>query len=105
MSVFAEGVPVEYAQPVRAGSRKPMGFQQITVLTSAVGLVVPPGARYAIIQPTGQPVRWRDDGANPTAAIGMRVVVGADLEYVGDLTAIKFIQEAATAVLNVSFYA
>lgn len=104
-SPFADGVPQEFAQPVRAGSRRPIGYSQITSLTAATGLTVPEGARFALIQPTAQNVRFRDDGTDPTATVGMLIVTNDVLEYSGDLTKIKFIEAAASAVLNISFYA
>ena len=85
--------------------RKPLGYQQITVLTSAVGFTSPPkGANRAMLICTGQDVRWRDDGTNPTATVGFLLTTGINYIYEGDLEAIKFIQSAATAVLNISYY-
>lgn len=89
------------------------GYQQITNLTAAVGLTVPArdslgrvgSPTVAYIRCEGQAVRWRDDGVAPTASVGMNLNVGDVLEYDGDLKSIKFIQEAATAKLNVSYYA
>jgi hypothetical protein len=82
-----------------------LGYQQITDLSSAVGLTIPSGATLALIVPETQNVRWRDDGTNPTASVGMPIFVGASLSYDGDLNRIKFIQEAASAKLNISYYA
>jgi hypothetical protein len=89
-----------------------LGYQQITVLTASTPLTVPPRdinglsstPTVAIIVPEGQGVRWRDDGTAPTATIGMPLAAGAVLVYDGDLTRIRFIQQAATATLNVSYY-
>jgi hypothetical protein len=50
-------------------------------------------------------VRWRDDGTAPTASVGMPLAVGVPLQYDGDLTNIKFIETAASAKLNISYYA
>lgn len=80
-----------------------LGYQQILPSTST-GLTVPATATYAIIQAEGQAVRWRDDGTAPTAAIGMVIGVGGELSYDGNLNAIRFIEAAATAKLNVSYY-
>lgn len=83
----------------------PMGFQQVTGLTASTLLTVPAGANMAIIQAQAQAVRWRDDGVAPTATVGVRIAVNETLRYFGgSLTALRFIQEAATAVLNVSYY-
>lgn len=59
----------------------------------------------ALIVPETQNVRWRDDGVAPTASVGMPIVVGASLSYDGDLNKIRFIEETASAKLNVSYYA
>jgi hypothetical protein len=82
----------------------PLGYQQIAVLTAATGLTVPAGARVALIVAEAQAVRWRDDGTNPSATVGMTLAVGDVLEYGGNLAAIKFIEQTASAKLNVSYY-
>ena len=46
----------------------------------------------------------RDDGTAPTASVGMPLAVGVPLQYDGDLTGIKFIEQAASAKLNISYY-
>lgn len=88
--------------------RKPLGYQQITVLSAAVGLTVPQGAQRARIQAQTQSVRWRDDGTNPTGTVGMLLGVTTGpsdyFEYDGDLGAIKFIEAAASAAVNVAYY-
>ena len=82
-----------------------LGYQQITDLSSAVGLTVPSGATMALITPETQAVRWRDDGTAPTAAVGMPIAAGAYFTYDGDLKAIRFIEQTASAKLNISYYA
>jgi hypothetical protein len=82
-----------------------LGYQQITDLSSATGLTVPVGATRALIAPVTQTVRWRDDGVSPTASVGMPVTAGSYLSYDGDLKSVKFIQTAASAELNISYYA
>ncbi len=89
------------------------GFQQIGTLSSAVGLTIPtrdangntckPNA--VLLNPTTQAVRFRDDGTNPTSAIGIRIPAdGVPFYYDGDLTRIRFIETTASAVLNVAYY-
>lgn len=85
------------------------GFQQITALSSAAGLTIPTGVdgqkpNRAVIHCEAQAVRWRDDGSDPSATVGMRLLVGAELVYDGDLAKIKFIEEVAGAKINVSYY-
>jgi hypothetical protein len=82
-----------------------LGYQQITDLSSAVGFTsVPSGAAYVRIQAEDRDVRWRDDGTSPTASVGMLLYEGALIEYEGDFSAIEFIEAAASAILNATFY-
>lgn len=87
------------------------GYGQLTGLTSAKGLpaigspaAIPPDATCAVIVASGQAVRWRDDGTAPTASVGMHLAVGTEFIYTGNLSAIQFIQETATAVVDVTYY-
>lgn len=88
------------------------GYQQITSLSSAANLTVPArdanglNARpvIALITPEGQSVRWRDDGVAPTSTVGMPLAAGVTLQYDGDLSKIQFIEQAASAKLNISYY-
>ena len=82
-----------------------LGYQQITSLSASAALTVPSGATLALIVPETQNVRWRDDGTAPTSSVGMPIFVGASLSYDGDLNRIRFIQQDASATLNVSYYA
>ncbi|HMU86918.1 MAG TPA: hypothetical protein PKC11_04730 [Agitococcus sp.] len=87
------------------GYSKPLGYQQITSLGSAVGFSsVPSRARLVMIQAESQNVRWRDDGVNPTASVGMVIVANDTLFYTGDFSAIKFIEVTGSAKLNIIFY-
>lgn len=80
------------------------GFQQITTVSAAIGLTVPDKTRLAMIQPESQNVRWRDDGTNPTASVGMILVANDILVYSGVLSSIKFIEVTASAKLNITYY-
>lgn len=82
----------------------PKGHAQITSLSSATALTVPAGAAYAIISAETQAVRWRDDGTNPASTVGMPLAAGASFTYYGALSAIKFIEQTASAKINVAFY-
>jgi hypothetical protein len=91
-----------------------LGYQQITSLSSAQGLTVPEidpttGLKcmpvIALITPETQGVRWRDDGTNPSATVGMPLAAGVTLQYDGDLKKIKFIEQTASAKVNISYYA
>jgi hypothetical protein len=89
------------------------GYQQITVLSAAVGLTVPaagvvPASQQkptsARIIPQTQAVRWRDDGTAPTATVGQPLAVGSELIYSGDLNKIQFIEQTASAALNITYF-
>lgn len=88
------------------------GYQQITSLSSSTGLTVPAtdvngligSPVTAYIRCETQSVRWRDDGIAPTAAVGFPLSPGDILMYDGDLKRIKFIQQSASATINVVYY-
>lgn len=92
------------AHPAVPGNLRPLGYQQITSLSSASALTVPRNATVALIQPQTQAVRWRDDGTNPTASVGMPLAVGETLPYTGYLENIRFIQQTASAAINICYY-
>lgn len=81
-----------------------LGFQQITGISASTALTVPDTATYAIIHCTTQATRWRDDGTAPTGTVGMVLAAGGELRYDGNLKAIRFIESAVGAILNVSYY-
>ena len=96
---------------------RPCGYAQFaTQLVAAIDLdnAVTSGKRLslcvgkpnrALIQCEAQDVRWTDDpGVVPTAAVGMLLKANTVLQYTGDLSMLRFIQVAATAILNVSYY-
>lgn len=83
-----------------------LGYTQVTNLTAAVGVgTIPAGAETVLLQCTGQNVRYRDDGTDPTTTIGMVLVANTIYEFtVAQIARMKLIETAATAVLNISFY-
>lgn len=94
--------------PVDTGLRgglSALGFQQLTSLSTSTALTVPGGATLAVIQAERADVRWRDDGTDPTATVGMWLPAGAELRYTGALAALRLIQASAGATVNVSYYA
>ena len=90
-----------------------LGYQQITSLSSATGLTVPQTdlnglackPTIAIIVAESAAVRWRDDNTAPTATVGMPLASGVAFQYDGDLAQIRFIEQTASAKLNVTYYA
>lgn len=96
---------------------RPCGYAQYaTQLTAAINLDATPSSgkrlsqcegkpNRALIQCETQDVRWTDDeDVDPTASVGMLLKANTVLAYTGDLSLLRFIQVAATAVLNVSYY-
>lgn len=82
----------------------PLGYQQLTSVTSSTALTVPSSAGQALLQAESANVRWRDDGVAPTGGVGMLIEAGETVLYQGDLTAVRVIQAAGGAILNVSYY-
>lgn len=82
----------------------PLGYQQLSVGASAVGLTVPTGATVAFIAVSGNAVRYRDDGTPPTAALGYPLPVGQNYNYHVALSAIEFIAQTGTATLDILYY-
>lgn len=76
----------------------------MTGLSSSKSLTVPANAKTALLKVETQPVRWRDDGTDPTTTDGMLLDVGEEFWYTGDLAEIEFIETASSAVLHVSYY-
>lgn len=85
--------------------KRALGFQALTVSSSAVGFTKPVGASFALIRSETADVRWRDDGTNPTATVGALLAANESLEYDGPLDAIKFIRTGGTdATLGIHYY-
>lgn len=85
----------------------PLGYQQLTSaeLAEATLLTIPAGANLAVISVEGAGVRWRDDGTMPTASVGMPIAEGAaPFVYSGTLSAIAFIAQSGSPLVNVSYY-
>lgn len=91
----------------RAGvSVAPCGYEQLPIPAASTALTAATNSNgnVAVIKCEVAAVRYRDDGVAPTAAIGMPLAVGETLEYTGDLSKVRFIQQAAGAVLSVLYY-
>jgi len=84
----------------------PAGYEQILPGTvTAVGLTsIPVGASRAQVAVSVQAVRYRDDGVDPTSAVGFPKAVGSNFVYAGNLSKVKFIAVSGGAVLDVLYY-
>jgi hypothetical protein len=105
--------PVTAAAQDSTGAMKPadltfLGHQLDVAITTSNGLTVPNGTRYAVIQAKGAAaVKYRYDGVTtaPTASVGMTLPANSELAV--DITALanmRFIQAAASAVLDVAYF-
>ena len=82
---------------------EPVGYRKITSISSAKGVEIGEG-RVALIQAINQNIRYRDDGTDPTASVGMVLFAGQSIWYTGDLRVLKFIEETAGAEVNILAY-
>lgn len=90
-----------------------IGYEQITSLAAATALNAPSTdanglscrPSFALITSEGAAVRWRDDGVAPTTSVGMPLAAGVTLQYDGDISRVRFIQQTPGAKLNISYYA
>ena len=87
----------------------PLGYQQISALSSAINLTVPTGARIAEICVEVASVRYRDDGTAPTSSVGVLVAplsssIPNCFQYSGGLTAIQFIAVSGSPIIDVAYY-
>ena len=103
------GVPVVDANivPVAYGQNSSLTIVRPMWGTNGVWASEPAGSpTIALIQAINYPVRWRDDGTNPSETSGMILPVNDQFLYTGDLSAIKFIRAdvAETPELNVTLY-
>lgn len=92
-------------------AEKVLGYAQATSLGSATSLAaiaggaLPPGTEFAEVTVGAQAVRWRGDGTAPTAAVGMPMPVAATRFFTQQqLAGLAFIEQAAGAVLDITFY-
>ena len=106
---YPQGISINSASTLNVANALllpiPNSFQQHIGYPAAAGLpTIPAGAARALIYIEGQNVRWTDDGTVPTANYGQRLIAGSSLPYAGPLANLKFIEEAASATLDVSYY-
>lgn len=84
---------------------RPLGYQQLTSLAASTALTVPAGTAVIQFRPAAQAIRFRDDGVAPTASVGFPVPVGEVFTYEGSFSQLRLIEQAASATVDVLFYA
>lgn len=65
---------------------------------------IPFGATLAYLSVETAGVRYRDDGGAPTATVGQPLASGVAILYAGTMSALQFIAQSASPVVNISFY-
>lgn len=91
--------------------RKPAGYRQLAVSNTAVGLAsatggIPTYATRAVITVETDAIRWRDDGTDPSATVGMPVAANASFELSSaeSIAAFKTIRVTTDAKINITYY-
>jgi len=96
----AAGLPVQET-PFARGSNTHGTYTSLAV---AVTLTTPAGATKLLVQALGANVRYRLDGANPTATTGFRLYDGDTATItIGTGTAVRVIQETAGGSIEYQF--
>lgn len=75
---------------------------QVTGLDSVKSLSsIPAGATSVWLQAETQSIRYSTDGTDPSSSHGLILVVGNDpVLYSGNISALKFLEVTASAILN-----
>jgi len=81
-----------------------LGQQQISQDAATHGHLTVPGNATCALVVCDAAIRWRDDGVDPTASVGMPLAAGVELWYRGQLSALSIISQSGTAVVNVAYY-
>lgn len=87
----------------------PLGYCQLAAISTATAVStctggIPAGTAWAAIIPETNGIRWRDDGTNPTASVGMPVSALATMYYNSKFSALVIIPQTGSATINISFY-
>lgn len=106
METFVVSHPPKQQQVI-VNEGKPLGYEQVAVSSTAIGITPPSGTRRAFIQCESNAIRYRDDGTDPDATTGM-MLYPANVVQLTDLlslTQFKAIRTgSADAKINVSYY-
>jgi hypothetical protein len=83
-----------------------LGFEQLSDLTNPVNIPnVPDGTLLTVITPQDGNIRWRADGIAPDGDVGNIIWATADLNWVGVMNSIQFINMTdSTATVSFQFY-
>lgn len=82
-----------------------LGYQQVASFSAATKWNPPAGTTLALVTPSTNAVRWRDDGTAPTATVGYPLAVGQELQYDSNGWGnMNFIPQTGSAVLDILYY-
>ena len=96
--------PAHRVQIVESGD--PIGFETLTVSTTAVGLTATDGATQAEITVQSADIRVRGDGAYPTSSIGHLVTADSGIQLTSEkeIASFRAIRDAGVdAVLSITY--
>lgn len=82
-------------------------FQSNVPLTEATSLSPPSNANVAVIEVSGGPIRWTNDGTTtPSETVGITQQAGEKLIYTGPLDKFQAIQTnpASPATISVAYF-
>lgn len=84
-----------------------IGKEQITSLSTVKSLTPPAGARWAILVPESQSIRLSLAGGSPgtPTSADMLILVGQSVEITTSLPNVRMLEEAASAKVNVWYFA
>lgn len=84
--------------------QKPLGYVQVASFSTLQTLTPPAGATAMVLSVEGNAIRWRDDGTNATASVGMPVAVGQTFSYSGNMGAFTMIPQTGSATVDIAYY-
>ena len=102
------GVPGASPRAVSIKKEVPAGFEQLAITDAATALAsIPEKANKAVISIEDKTIRYRDDGNNPTATVGVKVFTGGTIilnsrESLEQFRAIRV--GTSDSELNVAYY-
>lgn len=105
-----ELVPVALYDPATGvyagkGALRSLGYTGMPVgATAALLGAAPEGTTVTFLRCEGGVIRYRDDGAAPTATAGMPMYPGSSLEYDAQVGMFRAIRVSGTPVLHAIFY-
>lgn len=71
---------------------------------AAAGIDLPAMPGYCVIQAADGDIRYRTDGTNPTASVGMELFEGTSIVLSTELHLVRLIAVTGTVEVNISYY-